>query len=242
MDDAPYSRDVEVFSRLNERRRAVRTFDGTTVPDDVLRAIVAEAQLAPSSRNSQPYRFVCVRGLEQLAAIAPLCNGQAAACSAAALIVVVTGKRFARETVDAWDRHLSTDCGLGDRSVAHYRAELRTSRLFLSIGSWPVWSPLLSVFGMFQPTASLLPVGGTGIRHWTARNAMFAAQTLLLAASAYGIDTCPMEGFDAIKLRKALGLPRDSLIPLVIAVGRAAVDARIEPRWRKPIEDALVLL
>jgi nitroreductase len=242
MSDVYSSRDVEVFSRLNGRRRAVRKFDGTTVPDQVLRAIIAEAQLAPSSRNSQPYRFVCVRSPEQLAAIAPLCNDQMAACSAAALIVLVAGKRFASETLDAWDRHLATDCGLGDRSIAHHRAELRTSRLFLSIGSWPVWSLLLAVIGLFQPATSLLPVGGIGMRHWTARNAIFAAQTLLLAASAYGIDTCPMEGFNAVKLRKALCLPRDLLIPLVVAVGRAAVDARIEPRWRKPIGETLVVV
>lgn len=242
MAEPPSLRDAEAFSRLNGRRRAVRAFDGTTVPDHLLRAIVAEAQLAPSSRNSQPYRFVCVRGPERLAAIVPLCNDQAAARSAAALIVMVVSKRLARETLDAWDRHLSADCGLSDRSIAYHRAELRTSRLFLSVGSWPVWSLLLAAIGMYQPATSLLPVGGAGIRHWTTRNAIFAAQTLLLAASAYGLDTCPMEGFHAVKLRRALGLPRDVLIPLVIAVGRAAADARAEPRWRKPVEEALVLV
>ncbi len=224
------------------RRRAVRQFDGNSVPDHLLRSIVAEAQLAPSSRNSQPYRFICVRSPEQLAAIAPLCNDQSAARSAAALVVLVAGRRLARETLNAWDLHLSTDCDLGGQSIEYHRAELRTSRLFLSIGGWPVWSLVLAVLGMFRPATALLPVGSAGIRHWTSRNAIFAAQTFLLAASAYGIDTCPMEGFDAVTLRKALGLPRDVLIPLVIAVGRAAGDARIEPRWRKPIEDALVLL
>lgn len=234
--------DARAFSRLNRRRRAVRKFDGTPVSDHLLRAIVAEAQLAPSSRNSQPYRFVCVRSPDQVAAIAPLCNDQMAARSAAALIVVVVGQRLARETLDAWDRHLSKECGLHDRSIAYHRAELRTSRLFLSIGSWPVWSLLLAGLGVFEPATCLLPVGRAGIRHWASRNAVFAAQTLLLAASAHGIDSCPMEGFHAAKLRRALGLPRDLVIPLVLAVGRAAPDAHIEPRWRKPIEQTLVFV
>ncbi len=233
---------VEAFHGLNGRRRAVRQFDGSSVPDQLLRAIVAEAQLAPSSRNSQPYRFICARSTKRLAAIAPLCNDQSAARSAGALVVLAVGRRFARETLDAWDLHLATDCDLSDRSIAYHRAELRTSRWFLSIGSWPIWSLLLALFRALQPATGLLPVGSAGIHHWTSRNAIFAAQTFLLAACAYGIDTCPMEGFNAVGLRRALGLPRDVLIPLVIAVGRAARDARTEPRWRKPIEDALVLL
>jgi nitroreductase len=64
----------------------------------------------------------------------------------------------------------------------------------------------------------------------------------MLAASAYGLDTCPMEGFNARKVAKALRLPRDLVLPLIIAIGHAAADARCEPRWRKPLELAVELL
>lgn len=36
----------------------------------------------------------------------------------------------------------------------------------------------------------------------------------MLAASAFGLDTCPMEGFNARKVAKALGLSRDLVLPL----------------------------
>ncbi|MEI9850738.1 MAG: nitroreductase family protein [Sphingomonas sp.] len=241
MDETAPIAEAEVFNRLNGRRRAVRKFDGIPIPDAVLRAIAGEAQLAPSSRNTQPYRFLCVRSPQLVAALAPFCNDQAAARSAAALVVVVAGKRLARETLDAWGRHLAV-CELDERSLAYHRKELRKSRLFLTIGSWPIWSALVAALQTIQPAASLLPVGGVGVRHWTSRNAIFAAQTFLLAASAHGVDTCPMEGFNAVKLRKALGLPPDVVIPLVIALGHAAADARLEPRWRKPLDEALILL
>jgi nitroreductase len=51
-----------------------------------------------------------------------------------------------------------------------------------------------------------------------------------------------MEGFNAPKVAKALRLPRDLTIPLIIAIGHAAADARCEARWRKPLELAVELL
>jgi nitroreductase len=233
---------VEHFARLNGRRRAVRCFDGQSVPDATLLAICRQAQLAPSSRNSQPYRFLCVRSQALKARIALLCNDQAAARTAAALVVVVAGSPLVAETLDAWGEHLAGESGLDPRSVAYHRAELKKSRTFLRIGGWPIWSVLVGVSALLHPAASLLPVGGMGVRHWAARSALYAAQTFLLAASAYGLDTCPMEGFVATKVARALRLPRDLTIPLLIAVGHAAADARSEPRWRKPLELAVELL
>lgn len=64
----------------------------------------------------------------------------------------------------------------------------------------------------------------------------------MLAAAAYGLDTCPMEGFKATRLAKALRLPRDLAIPIVIAIGHSAPDARCEPRWRKPLDAVMALL
>jgi len=229
------------FARVNGRRRAVRRFNGQPVSDATLLGLCGQAQLAPSSRNSQPYRFLCVRSPGLRALIAPLCNDQAAARTAAALVVVVAGRALAMETLGAWGRHLAGDCGLHPRSIAHHRTELKQSRLFLRIGAWPVWSLLVSLFAFVYPAASLLPVGRMGVRHWAARSALYAAQTFLLAASAEGLDTCPMEGFNAPKVAKALRLTRDLAIPLIIAVGHAAADARGEPRWRKPLELAVEL-
>jgi nitroreductase len=242
MDALSHTRLSDHFAELNGRRRAVRHFDGEPVSDSVLLALCREAQLAPSSRNSQPYRFLCVRSPALKARIAPLCNDQAAARTAAALVVVIAGAALAMETLDAWGEHLAGDCGLEPRSVAYHRAELKKSRLFLRIGGWPIWSPLVGLLALLHPAASLLPVGRMGVRHWTVRSAIYAAQTFLLAASAYGLDTCPMEGFVAPKVAGALGLPRDLTIPLVIAVGHSAADARCEPRWRKPLELAVELL
>ena len=46
---------------------------------------------------------------------------------------------------------------------------------------------------------------------------MLAAQTYLLAATAHGLATAPMEGFDAARLRAYLDVPARYALPLVVA-------------------------
>jgi nitroreductase len=47
--------------------------------------------------------------------------------------------------------------------------------------------------------------------------------TYMLAAAAHGLDTAPMEGFDADAVHKALGLPERYSVPLIVATGYAQV-------------------
>ena len=238
---APACPSAEAFSALNASRRAVRHFAPRAVPDDLVEALVGEAQLAPSSRNSQPYRFLCVRSPELRAKLSVICEDQSAAGTAPVLIVVTAGRALARETLDAFDAHLEHGTR-SEKSRAYHRREARKARLFLNIGAWPVWSPLVALLHLVNPATCLLPLGPDGIRHWTSRSSIYAIQTFLLAARAHGLDTCPMEGFDAAKLARTLALPRGTIIPAVIALGYAAPDARLDPRWRKPLRTACVLL
>lgn len=61
------------------------------------------------------------------------------------------------------------------------------------------------------------------------RSMGIAAQTIMLAAKAMGYDSCPMIGFEADKVAKLINLPKDHVIGLLIAVGKA-----IKPAWPKP--------
>jgi nitroreductase len=44
----------------------------------------------------------------------------------------------------------------------------------------------------------------------------------MLALSAHGFDSCPMEGFDEPAVKRLLNLPKAAEIVMVIAAGRAA--------------------
>lgn len=227
------------FQQINRRRRAIRDFDGSPIADDEVEALIGEALLAPSSGNSQPYIIHWLRDPAMMAAAAAACRNQRAARSASTLLVFVAGSRFALETVSSFRAYVESTGELSEKSRRYHLRETKTRRRFLRIAPCFLWSPLLSLLTMVFPSFALVPVGLNGVRHWAARSALFAAQTILLAASARGLDTCPMEGFDPRRLGRILGLERGDVIVLVVALGRRRPDALIEPRWRRSFEAAV---
>jgi nitroreductase len=53
------------------------------------------------------------------------------------------------------------------------------------------------------------------------RSCGIAAQTLMLAAKALEYDSCPMDGFDFEHVGKLIRLPKDHIIAMFVAVGKA---------------------
>jgi len=230
----------DAFQIANHFRRAIRKFTSTAIPEEDVYALLAEAALAPSSGNLQPYQLHRIHEPSVRADIAAACNGQQAAASAPELIVVVANTAFAQQTALAQLAYVEASAALDPDSKAYHRKQMGMFQKILGVGSSALWSPLLLLAALIRPSLSLLPISHIGSRQWAARNAIFAAQTLMLAAAAKGVDSCPMEGFSASKIAKLLGLPRGSVIPVVIALGYRADDARIEKRWRRPMADIVV--
>jgi nitroreductase len=52
------------------------------------------------------------------------------------------------------------------------------------------------------------------------RSCGIAGQTIMLAAKAMGYDSCPMIGFDQVKVAEIINLPSDHVIGFMIAVGK----------------------
>lgn len=231
----------ETFRVINASRRAVRHFDGMPISDEVVLAVLAEAQLAPSSKNLQPYCFHWIKDARVHEAIAATCRNQRAAKSASTLIVVSANSAYGLRTLNGWEAHVEQTDTLDDKSKAYHRQELNLCRRFDRISRLWLWEPLMVLISWLYPMLDLLPVGPSRTRHWVVRNSLYAAQTLLLAAAASGLDSCPMEGFSARQVARLLKLPRGSAVPLVIALGRRMPNARIEPRWRVPLEQVVVV-
>jgi nitroreductase len=65
----------------------------------------------------------------------------------------------------------------------------------------------------------------------------------MIAAEALGLNTCPMEGFDDLRLAKFLGLsPRKHEIVMVIAIGKKSAQHIDRPQWRRPLEATVTVL
>ncbi len=58
------------FSRLIRQRHATRAFDGRPIPLEALYEVLADASLAPSARNTQPWRYWVTNTPEENLAVA----------------------------------------------------------------------------------------------------------------------------------------------------------------------------
>lgn len=57
------------------------------------------------------------------------------------------------------------------------------------------------------------------------RSGGIASQTLMLAARALGYDSCPMVGFDPVKVAELINLPSDHMIVMLLPIGKAVQPA-----------------
>ena len=79
------------FSELARRRRSVRLYSGSPVPEEDLDRILKAGILAPSSRNIRPVELIAVRDRNTLEALSRCKTAGAAMLAQASCAVVVLG-------------------------------------------------------------------------------------------------------------------------------------------------------
>lgn len=72
------------------------------------------------------------------------------------------------------------------------------------------------------------------------RSCGIAAQTLMLAATSMGYDTCPMDGFDFDAVGQLINLPEDHAICMFVAIGKA-LEAPAPSGDKLPLRDIMVV-
>lgn len=70
------------------------------------------------------------------------------------------------------------------------------------------------------------------------RSIGIASQTLMLAAKSMGYDSCPMIGFDQIKVAEIINLPENHLIGMMLTIGKALKPANVRG-GQLPYEDVV---
>lgn len=230
--------DLEAFERVVRGRRSVRVFTEESVPDEVVEKCLDLAMLAPSSSNLQPWEFHWAKSPEVRQQIVTACLGQPAAATAPVLIACVartkTWRKNAREMVDVLRRQESPPVR---KSMFMYYEKLiplvQTVGWFNLIGLVK-WIGLRTV-SLFRPTP-MVPVSRAGLEMWAVKSTALACENLMLAFRAAGYDTCPMEGMDERWVKRALKLPRDARVVMVISAGRRSPKGIYGPQIRFPRE------
>ena len=226
-------------------RRAIRVFDPVEIPAATREQILNAARVAPSSFNIQPYRLYWIESPELRKDAARLCLGQIPAETASALVVAVADIASWKSTTEgelAWMR----TAGFSAEKISEREKRAQLGKWFFLQGWFGIFGvmklAILRVVHLWMKTGRL-PVARQGMFKWATKNAALACANLMIAAEALGLNTCPMEGFDDLRLEKFLGLsPRKHEIVMVIAVGKKSERHIDQPQWRRPLETTVTVL
>lgn len=223
--------DAREFIKVVQSRRSVRRFTDEPVPDEIVDQCLDLAMLAPNSCNLQPWEFYWIKTESVKAKIVEACLGQNAARTSQQLIAVVartgTWRKHCEQQLSEWpDEKIPKIINTFYKRVAPFQYALGP---FGVLGY--AKKALYGVIGLTRPVPRG-PYSAAEMREWAVKSTALAAENLMLAFRAFGYDSCPMEGFDAVRARKILKLPKDAEIVMFLGVGKRADNGIYNSRLR----------
>ncbi len=236
---------ADSFETIVQRRRSNRRFDpAITVADEVIERSLKRAILSPNSSNMQLWEFYWIQSPEEKAKFHALCLGQSAANNTAHLVVFVTRqdlwKRRAKWNLDRIKESLQgKEPGKLEKRGLQYYGKLmpllyRQDPFGFFTG---IRKAMCFFMGIRKP---FMRFGGKADQRVMAhKSCALAAQTFMLSIAAEGFESCPMEGFDAVRVKKELGLPSGAEINMIISVGKGTNEGIWGERYRVPYEEVV---
>lgn len=235
--------DTQVFQKILDHRRSIRIYNGKPLPEGVMRSCLEDALLAPTSSNLQVFELYWVKDPEKKKALAQACMGQPAATTAGDLVVVV-----ARH--DLWQQNLGklvTVMTSGGKELPPPVKKYYLKQIPMLYRKDPFGvmnfarRAIFTTMGFKKPMVRT-PVNDGDHRIWGHIQASLVAQTLMLAISSRGFDSCPMGGFDEKRVKDIIDLPRSAEVTMVISAGTRKTEGLYGPRIRLDSGDLIKIL
>jgi nitroreductase len=234
----------EVLNAIYQRR-AVKVFEPVEISAGLRGQILNAARHAPSSFNSQPYRFYWVGSAAKKAAVAKLCLGQKPAETASALVVAVADLGSLSATARAQLEWMRTS-NFTEEKIRDYERKAKIGRILFMPGPFGIFAAIKrTLFRLLhlRMVIGMPPLSRQDLFKWATKSTSLACQNLMIAAETLGMNTCPMEGFDGRRLSRYLGLSgRHQEIVMVIAIGKKSCAHNDAPQWRRPLEATVTVL
>jgi nitroreductase len=225
-------------------RRSVRVFKKESIDDEKVRECIHLATLAATSSNMQLWEFYHVVSPEILQQLTAASFNQGAARTAQQMVVVVARKDLWKKRAQANIAFLKSQ--YGDKPASEYSKREKFALNYYQKIVPSIYFDFLGILGMmkflaFQMIGLFRPIyrqaRQSDIRIVAHKSAGLAAQNFMISMSAINYDTCPMEGFDSLLVKKALHLPSSSEINMIIACGLREENGVYGERFRVPFEE-----
>jgi nitroreductase len=225
-------------------RRSVRVFKNEAIDTEKVKQCIQLATLAPTSSNMQLWEFYHVVSPEILQKIAKASFDQNAAKTAQQLVVVVARKDLWRKRVQANIAFLKNQ--FGNKSPADYSKREKFALNYYQKIIPTLYFDFLGIIGMlkfliFQVIGIFKPIyrqaRQSDMRIVAHKSAGLAAQNFMISMAAINYDTCPMEGFDSLRIKKILHLPASAEINMILGCGIRDENGVYGERFRIPFEE-----
>ncbi|MDD5082620.1 MAG: nitroreductase family protein [Dehalococcoidales bacterium] len=199
-----------------ENRRSIRRFLPDDIPDDLIKQILEAARLAPSASNRQPWRFLVIRAKETKRELRHICLDQHFIEEAPVVVVCFGDLDMYSKTARRQRRREMLSAGVSATASGRFAD--------------PAYIAHLELLPTPPREQLLTPVTA---------NAYIAIDHLVLMATALGLGTCWVAGFeDATAINRLFDLP-DNLVPLVVVPIGYPAGKIPPPRPRRSLEDIL---
>ncbi|MEN3015768.1 MAG: nitroreductase family protein [bacterium] len=192
----------EELINLIKNRRSITFFDpNKEVSLETLKQVVELAATAPSGYNLQPWKIIIVKDKQTKSKLKEICYDQQKVEDASANIIILANTKGGIENVDkVLDSWIQLSYITSDQ-----KEQIKQS----IINSWSD-----------QERAKRKAI----------RDAAMFAMNLMICARIFDLETHPMEGFNAEKLKEFFQIP-DHLIPImIIAIGYHDKSKQLLPR------------
>ena len=234
------------LQEILSHRRAVRHFDSNKPLDkERVKECIRKSTLAPTSSNMQLWECYHVTDKATMTLFSKACLNQLTVTSAQQMVVYVTRQdkyKAHAQAVKVFERENT------QRNSPKEKQEKRIKKWDLYYGKVMPFlysrffgmaglgrKMLAQAIGIFRPIVRQVSEGD--VRVVVHKSCALAVQTFMLAMSEEGYDTCPLEGFDSWLVKKALNLPYNCEINMIITCGIRLSDGVWGDRFRIPFEE-----
>jgi nitroreductase len=225
-------------------RRSVRVFKKEEIDEEKVKECIHLATLAATSSNLQLWEFYHITSPEIMEQLSVACLNQNAAKTAKQMLVVVARKDLWKSRVQSNIAYLKSQ--YGDKPVSEYSNREKFALNYYQKIIPAIYSDFLGilgrikyhvfqVIGLFKPTYRQARL--SDMRIVSQKSAGLAAQNFMISMAAINYDTCPMEGFDSVRVKKILHLPSAAEINMIIGCGIRDDNGVYGERFRVPFEE-----
>lgn len=231
------------FDQMVHQRRAIRIYHPSDYDPNAVTRSLERAVLAPSSSNMQLWEFYRVSDPKKKAILSDYCMGQNTTKTAQEIIVVVVRldkwKHRAQSNLDFVKNTVGDRPSFKGQSAVSYYSKLMP--LLYNNDRMGIRGFLKKCFVFFRglKRPMVREVSGADVRVIAHKSVALAAQTFKLSMTAEGHDTCPVEGFDSVRIKKWMNLPHGAEINMIITCGKRVPEGIYNERFRVPMNEVV---